>query len=157
MDETIETAPVHAGAPWHVWVVGVLSLLWNAFGANDYLMSKLGNREYLADMMEPAGVAVDDAIAYMNAMPLWANIAWGLGVWGAVAGSLLLLARSSFTFHAFAASLLGLVIGTVHQVSSPLPGMTDTTTPLLFTAVISVITVLLIWYARRQTANGVLR
>ncbi|ANY20052.1 hypothetical protein A6F68_01538 [Tsuneonella dongtanensis] len=157
MDETIETGPMRAGTPWHVWVVGVLALLWNTFGAYDYIMSKTGNRDYLASMMEPVGVTVDDAIAYMNAMPLWANIGWGLGVWGAVAGSLLVLLRSRFAFHAFVVSLIGLVLGTFHQLSSPMPGMTDTTTPMIFTAVIFVITLLLIWYTRRQSANGVLR
>ena len=24
--------------PWHLWVVGVLSLLWNCYGGYDYLM-----------------------------------------------------------------------------------------------------------------------
>lgn len=143
--------------PWHLWVVGFLSLLWNGFGAYDYLMSRTENREYLASMMEPSGVTVDDAIAYMNAMPLWANIAWGLGVWGAVAGSVLLLLRSRFAFHAFVVSLIGLVLGAVHQLTNPMPGMTDTTTPLVFTLVIFAITLFLLWYSRRMTATGVLR
>ena len=143
--------------PWHLWVVGAVSLLWNGFGAYDYLMSKTANREYLASMMEPSGVAVDDAIAYIDAMPLWADIAWGLGVWGAVAGSVLLLLRSRFALYGFAASLVGLVLGTVHQVTNPIPGMTDTTTPVVFTVVIFLITLALLYYTRRQMANGVLR
>ena len=143
--------------PRHLWVVGAVSLLWNGFGAYDYLMSKAADRDYLASMMEPSGVAVDDAIAYIDAMPLWADIAWGLGVWGAVAGSVLLLLRSRFALYGFAASLVGLVLGTVHQVTNPIPGMTDTTTPVVFTVVIFVITLALLYYTRRQTANGVLR
>lgn len=143
--------------PWHLWVVGLLTLIWNGFGAYDYLMSKTGNREYLAQMMEPTGVSVDAAIAYMAAMPLWANIAWGLGVWGAVAGSILLLLRNRFAFHAFAVSLVGLVLGMIHQWTNPMPEMTDTTTPMIFTLVIFVITIFLLWYSRRMTAKGVLR
>jgi hypothetical protein len=27
--------------PWHLWVVGILSLLWNAFGGYDYTMTQL--------------------------------------------------------------------------------------------------------------------
>ena len=152
MNETVV-----AKAPWHLWLVGLLSLLWNGFGAYDYLMSKTGNRDYLASMMEPSGVTVDDAIAYMDAMPLWANIAWGLGVWGAVAGSVLLLLRSRFALQGFIVSLVGLVLGVVHQLTSPMPGMTDTTTPVVFTVVILAITLLLLWYARRMTGRGVLR
>lgn len=157
MDRTIEAAAERTTAPWHLWVVGVLSLLWNGFGAYDYLMSKLQNREYLEGAFAPARVSVDEGIAYMNAMPLWANLAWGLGVWGAVAGSVLLLVRSRFALHAFAVSLLGLIFGSVHQMSNPMPGMTDTAMPLVFTAVITIITLLLIWYARRQSLRGVLR
>ena len=25
--------------PWHVWLVGVLSLLWNAYGGYDFIMT----------------------------------------------------------------------------------------------------------------------
>lgn len=143
--------------PWHLWAVGLVSLLWNGFGAYDYLMSKAENREYLAGMMEPTGVTVDAAIAYMNAMPLWANVAWGLGVWGAVAGSLLLLLRNRFALHAFVLSLVGLIFGMLHQWTNPMPGMTDTTTPIIFTFVIFAITLFLVWYSRKMAASGVLR
>lgn len=143
--------------PWHLWAVGLVSLLWNGFGAYDYLMSKTGNREYLAGMMEPTGVSVDAAIAYMDAMPLWANIAWGLGVWGAVAGSILLLQRSRHALTAFAASLLGLIFGMIHQWTNPMPEMTDPTTPIIFSFVITVITVFLLLYTRRMIGASVLR
>ena len=32
---------VNARAPMHLWIVGVLSLLWNAMGVFDYLATKL--------------------------------------------------------------------------------------------------------------------
>lgn len=143
--------------PWHLWVVGLVTLIWNGFGAYDYIMSKTENRDYLAQMMEPTGVSVDGAIVYMDAMPLWANIAWGLGVWGAVAGSVLLLLRNRFAFHAFAVSLVGLVFGMLHQWTNPMPEMTDTTTPMVFTLMIFAITIFLLWYSRRMTAKDVLR
>src|SRR3546814_7159427 len=40
MNTTVKT-------PWHLWVVGVLSLLWNAVGAFDYTMTKLNDADYL--------------------------------------------------------------------------------------------------------------
>lgn len=144
-------------APWHLWVIGIVSLLWHAGGAYDYWMSKAEDRDYLASMMEPAGVSVDGAIAYMNAMPLWANIGWGLGVWGAVAGSILLLLRQRYALHAFLASLAGQVLGIIHQISRPIPGMSDATAPVVFTLVIVATTLLLAWYARRMADAGVLR
>ena len=35
-----------AGAPWHFWVVAVVSLLWNSFGGYDYTMSHLSGEVY---------------------------------------------------------------------------------------------------------------
>jgi hypothetical protein len=34
----------------HLWVVGVLSLLWNGFGAYDYIMSHVGGLDYFRGM-----------------------------------------------------------------------------------------------------------
>ena len=33
--------------PWHLWVVGVLSLLWNMIGAFDFYMTQTHNAAYL--------------------------------------------------------------------------------------------------------------
>lgn len=151
--ETVERAE----APWHLWVVGIVSLLWNGFGGYDYTMTQLRDRDYLASMVEPMGMEVDAALAYYDSFPLWADAFWALGVWGSVAGSLLLLLRSRYAVHAFAVSLAGLIGGMTYQFSNPMPGMTDSTILLIFTAVILAAIVLLIWYARRMTARGVLR
>ena len=42
---------VSARAPVHVWIVGIVSLLWNAFGCYDYVMTRMRNTDYLAKMM----------------------------------------------------------------------------------------------------------
>ena len=34
--------------PLHLWIVGVLSLLWNAGSGYDYLMTRLESTAYLA-------------------------------------------------------------------------------------------------------------
>ena len=33
--------------PWHLWVVGVLTLLWNSVGGFSYTMTRLGMLEQL--------------------------------------------------------------------------------------------------------------
>lgn len=146
-----------AKAPWHLWVVGIVSLLWNFGGANDYVRTKLVDREYLQGGADMVGVPVETVIAYFAAYPLWANIAWALGVWGAVAGSILLLLRRRYAFHAFAISLAGLIVSTVYTVISDRPAEFDTPFFWAFSAAIWVITLLLMYYSRRMTSNGVLR
>ncbi|WFL77956.1 hypothetical protein P7228_02500 [Altererythrobacter arenosus] len=143
--------------PWHLWVVGVLSLIWNGFGGWDYTQTQLQNREYIASMTEPMGISVDEAIAYYTAFPAWADALWALGVWGSVAGSLLLLLRNRFAFHAFVLSLVGLIGGMYYQFANPMPGLTDTTIPMVFSLVIFAIIAALIYYSKRMTARGVLR
>ena len=86
-------ATVSARTPWHLWVVGLLSLLWNCIGCYDYVMSQTRNAEYMRMITEPYGVDTQAAVAYFDSYPVWADVAWALGVWGALAGSILLLLR----------------------------------------------------------------
>lgn len=143
--------------PSHLWVVGILSLLWNLFGGYDYVMSQTRNEDYMRMMTEPYGYDTQAAVAYFDSFPLWADAAWAFGVWGAVAGSVLLLMRSRFAYHAFAVSFVGLVVANVYSLTHPLPGLSDSAMAIVMTLIITVVTLLLIFYAKRQTAAGVLR
>jgi hypothetical protein len=58
-------------APWHLWVVGVLTLLWNGFGVYDFTMSLTQGEPYLRSM----GMS-DAQITYFNGMPSWTWVAW---------------------------------------------------------------------------------
>jgi hypothetical protein len=137
--------------PTHLWIVGGLSLLWNALGCIDYLMTETANRTYLARM--PA-----DQIAYMHALPAWLTGMWAIGVWGGLAGSILLLMRSRHSVVLFALSFIGAVIGLGYQVF-----LTDM--PLSMRAglmgmmpwVIVIITVSLLWYSWAEKDKGDLR
>ncbi|MEI6642410.1 MAG: hypothetical protein WCL10_10260 [Novosphingobium sp.] len=96
--------------PTHLWIVGVLSLLWNLFGCYDYLMSQLSPASYFASM----GMSAESS-AFMATLPAWLVAFWALGVWGSLVGSLLLLARSRHAVAAFALSLLGLAVSQLSQ------------------------------------------
>ena len=145
-----------AKAPWHLWVVGVLTLIWNAYGGYDYVMTQLGDRAYLAPLTEPYGVDVDDALAWFGSFPVWVEFAWGLAIWSSVAGSLLLLLRKGWAAYAFALSLAGFLVATFWQQTHPLPGMSDGTVARTLTGAVALLLVLQLFYARRQTARGVL-
>lgn len=136
-------------APWHLWVVGVVSLLWNGFGGYDYLMSHLQGAAYYHQ------VGMSEAqIAYMAAYPTWMHGVWALGVWSAVAGSVLLLLRSRFALHAFILSLLGIVGSNGYALFTPggwaLMGGA-------MTLVIAGIGLFLLAYSWAMTRGGVLR
>lgn len=146
-----------AKAPWHLWVLGLVSLLWFAGGANDYVMTKTENAAYLGMAADSMGVSVETILAYFNGYPLWATVCWALGVWGAVAGSILLMLRTRFAFHAFLVSLIGLAGSTTYTFISDIPPEFATTGQLVFTAVIWASVILMAFYARAMTRAGVLR
>ena len=81
---------VSARTPAHLWIVGILSLLWNCFGAYDYTMTRMRNTDYIAKAMP--GVDPNAALAWIDSMPMYAQVGWGLGVWLGLLGAVLLLA-----------------------------------------------------------------
>ena len=136
--------------PWHLWVIGVLALIWNFGGIFDYLMTQFRADWYLEQF-------TPDQLEYFTEFDTLFTTFWALGVWGAFIGSILLLARSRFAFHAFVVALVGIAVTFTITVSSPMPASLNTTGVWIFNAAIIVATILLAWYARRMSARGVLR
>jgi hypothetical protein len=105
-----QTAPAKSSAtPWHLWVVGIVAVLWNGFGVYDYLMTNTQGETYLRSM------DIDEAmIAYVMAMPSWMTAVWAIGVWGGLVGAVLLLLRMKWALYAFAASLAGFLTSLIY-------------------------------------------
>lgn len=143
-----------APTPWHLWLVGVLSLLWNGFGGYDFIQTTTRGEAY----MRESGFG-DEMIAYYNAMPAWMYAPWTLGVWGAVIGSLLLLARSRFAVHAFGLSLIGAVVSLIYsKMINPPPALPSELAMMQWMPyVITLIAAFLAWYAWTMAKKGVLR
>jgi hypothetical protein len=96
-------------------------------------------------------------VDYYTGFPAWADAFWALGVWGAVAGSILLLLRSRYALHAFVIGFVGLIGTSIYTFGSAMPEGMDTPFIYLFSAAIVILTLLFIWYARRMIQAGVLR
>lgn len=132
-----------AKVPLSFWIITGLGLLWNAFGAYLYMFSKLDPEAALAG----ATPALRD---YVATMPMWAHIGWSLGVWGSLAGSLLMLARSRHAESAFFVSLLGALASFAAQAMAGV-------LPVGLSAGIAAVIAFLWWYCRNETAKGTLR
>ena len=145
MDQTLGARPA---TPWHIWVVGVLTLLWNSVGGFSYTMTRLGRREQLG-----MGEA---EIAFFESAPAWSNAFWALGVWGAIAGSVLILLRSRFAVHAVIVAIIGLVGSNTWQYAVATDMPESLQSPAL-TIMIWVTTLFMLWYSMRMRAAGVLR
>ena len=140
--------------PWHLWLVGVLSLLWNAFGGYDFIMSTTQGAAYMraSGMTQPM-------IDHFMAMPNWMYVPWVLGVWGAVLGSILLLARRGLAVPFFAASLAGAVVSLIYGqfVNPPPPPPAALAMMSIMPYVIALIAAVLLWYAWSMRKKGELR
>ena len=140
--------------PWHLWAVGIASFLWHCIPVSDYIGFKTKAVWYIAGAdLKPA------QIAWVDAYPVWADVGWALGVWGAMAGSLLLLVRSRHAASAFLISLVGLAIMSAYQVGMQAKEYQTLFGEgvLMFLGLIWVIAIALFFYARAMTAKGVLR
>jgi hypothetical protein len=145
-------------APWHLWLVGILSLLWNAFGCYDYTMTQLRDRAYIEAAMAPMGLTYEESMAFFDSFPAFASALWALGVWGSLAGAILLLIRSRHAVTAFLLSLIGALGSFAYQFSMEMPAaMAESSMARVMPLVIIVLVILQWWYARRQAAAGVLR
>lgn len=136
-------------APAHLWIVGIVSLLWNAVGAFDYLASQLKIEFYMSQFPP-------EQLEYFYGFPAWAVAAWAVGVWGSFFGSLALLLRKSWAVWLFGASIFGLAVNTVYTYALSDGMAVMGQTGAIFTAVIWVIVLLLFLYARALVKRRVL-
>lgn len=149
------SAPIAGRTPWHLWAVGALSLLWNLVGATDYTLTHLRNRDWIEAGAANMGVTADQMIAYIESFPGWLHAFWAFGVWGAIAGSILLLARSCHSVWAFALSLLGLAITQFYRVLAPQPDWVGG--DLIFNLLLWSVATFLVIYSASMRRKGVLR
>ena len=138
--------------PTGFWIISGLSLLWNAFGAFDYVMTQTRNPAYLAQF-------TPEQRAYFDSFPVFMEASWALGIWGAVAGSVLLLLRNRHAVTAFGLSLVGLLVSTIWQFGLSGADMARIfgTGPMAMTALIWIVAIALFVFARKKRAQGLLR
>lgn len=149
---TDETTAPRGGAPWHLWVVGLIGIIWNGFGATDFLMTNLNRDAWFATM----GVTADQA-AMMAAMPAWTHAAWFAGTWGAFLGTVALLFRSRWAVYLFWVSMVGLLISLVYSYGLSDAGASMGQQGYMMNAVIFLGAAFFLWYAITMTRRGVLR
>lgn len=138
--------------PWHIWVVGLIALIFNAGGAFDYVMTQTRNADYLAQFTA-------EELAYFESFPPWVQGSWALAVWAALLGAVLILLRSRWAGSAFAVSVVAMLATFTHNFFLGDPKMHEVVGPeaIWFTAVIVGLTVFFFFYARAMRLRGVLR
>ncbi len=137
--------------PWHLWVIGIVSLLWNGAGAFDYVMTVSRNASYMSSF-------TPEQLNYFNSFPSWVMTAWALAVWASVFGSILLLLRSGRAVIAFGVSLIGMLGTTLYTyVLSDVNYLELVGVGVVWFSLAIAIIIILLWlYARSMRQRGVL-
>ena len=148
---TTADAP-RAAAPWHLWVVGIVGVLWNGYACYDYFMTKTQGSAYL----KSSGMT-DTQISHMMGYPAWRSADWAIGVWGGLLASVLLLARMRYAFHVFALSLAAFLVMVVYTYGLSDGGKVMGQQGMIFNLIILAGCLFFTWYSWTMTKRGVLR
>jgi len=136
--------------PAHLWIVGILALLWNAVGALDYVATEYRMDWYMSQFTQTQ-------LDYFYSYPAWAVAGWAVAVWGSLLAALGLLLRKAWAAWLFGAAIAGLALNSVYSFV-----LTDGMAVMgnggaMFTGVIWIIALFLFFYARGLASRGVLR
>jgi len=118
----------------------------------DFTMSNLQTESYMAQLNEAQA-------AFFTGFPLWVTLSWGIAVFGAVLGSVLILMRKRLAVPVFLVALVALLITSLHNFVLSEVKISDIagTGAMIFSAVIFVVAILLLYYSKAQAKAGVLR
>jgi hypothetical protein len=145
----VDAGEARSKTPIHLWIVGVLALLWNLMGAFDYLAAKLQLDFYMSKFTE-------QQLEYFYGFPKLITAFWAFAVWGAVVGSIGLLLRKKWAVWAFAVACTGMVFTTIYNYGMTNGAEIMGSTGVIFSVVIWVIALFLLYYSWSQAKKGVL-
>ena len=136
--------------PIHLWIIGIIALLWEAMGAFDYTATQMRLDFYMSQF-------TPEQLDYFFAFPAWVDAAWAIAVWSSLLGAIGLLLRKAWAALLFGLAILGLAATTVYSflLTNGAELMGEGATQ--FTIVIWVTAIALYFYARAMAKRRVLR
>ena len=135
--------------PFHLWIVSILAILWNAVGAYDYIATQYRIESYMSQFTA-------EQLEYFYSFPAWMDAAWAVGIWGAFLGSIALLLRKAWAVWLFGASILGLAGSTVYNFVLMDGAAAMGEGAAMFTGIIWIIALFLYFYAQAMAKRRVL-
>ena len=138
---------VAASRPLGFWIVSVLALLWNLLGTAIFFMQINMPPEALAVM--PA-----DQRALYESTPGWVNGAFAVAVFGGALGSAMLLMNKRLALPLLALSLLGVVVQMGYTYLMTPAFRVYGASGAVMPAMLVLIALFLVWFARRSLARG---
>jgi len=145
----MNTGETRPKTPIHLWIVGILALLWNAMGAFDYLATELQLEAYMEGFTE-------EQLAYFYGFPSWVVAFWAFAVWGGLLASVGLLFRRKWSVWAFGVSFAALVVTSIWNFGMSNGAEIMGSVGVFFSVVIWIISIFMLVYAWWLAKRGVL-
>ncbi|MEM9343708.1 MAG: hypothetical protein AAGA87_11750 [Pseudomonadota bacterium] len=137
--------------PWHIWVVGLLALVWSAGGAADFVLTWLGVEAYTSQMPQGLRTALEN-------YPPWMTVVWGAAVLLPVLGALLLLGRIKAAAYVLGFSTVLVIVAGIYNfvvADPPMNQVAGNSIALFWAGAVAIATFLWL-YAREMAMRGVL-
>ena len=127
---------------WSFWAIVAVTLIFNFMGAVNYLVQI--NADSLAAFPEEYRPIIEGR-------PAWATAAFAIAVFGGSLGCLLLLLRKTIAIYVFTASLLGVIVTSIHVF-----GVAGFSSFAIWIGVLMqlAVSVFLVWYSKRIQRKG---
>lgn len=135
--------------PRHLWIIGIVALVWNLIGALDYLMTQTKNEAYM-------GRFTMEQLEFFYGIPAWAVAFWATAVWGGVVGTILLLMRKKSAMPVFVVSFVCMLVSMIYNYG--IAGGADIMggTGVFFSVVVFIVALVLVVYSCKMAGKGVL-
>ena len=134
-------------APWHLWLVAIVALLWNGAGAYTIMMAQAGR---LYDL-EPGEAA------YYAAQPVWFVVLTDVALVASLAAALALLLRKRMAVWLFGLSLAAIVITNSYEFAAGTSRALLSRAALIVTVIIALIAIFELAYAGGMKRRAVLK
>jgi hypothetical protein len=139
-----------SGTPWHLWVVGIVGVLWSAMGVLSFMLTQMKVEAVMSRFPPPQR-------AYFESFAWWTVAFWAISAFGGLIGSLLLLLRKRRAFHVLLASVLAALVFNLGglfllgglEVMRETDGLGLTIFPIVFAAFLA-------YYAGAMSRKGIL-
>ncbi len=136
-------------APWHLWVIGLLAILWYLNGLYDFASTTTKEASYTSQFTQ----AMHN---FYDAMPIWALAAWGAAELFGIAAGILLLFKSKFALYAFGCALVAILVNLAYNFIVADASKAIGSNAIYFEAIVVASTLLFLAYSYRMSATDAL-
>jgi len=130
------------------WIISVIALLWNLAGVYAYLSQAYMSTEVIATLSEPEQM-------YYNNVAAWATASFATSVFAGALGGLTLLFRKKIAYTLLFISLIAVLIQATYnffiQEFMPVENV-----QMIWSLVIILIAVFLVWFSNNAKNKGIL-